>query len=150
MGDSSNSLALVLSIQEAGRVKMQPLFAYDLNSVAAANDPRGEVVKTKKNTLLPFTTLLMRQIYVDLVILSKVVPVTMGKTPLPPIQQSGGGLFLVEDAFNDETSSSISSTCLEQEWVQEQRRRRSWVYQGGLQNVFFLHTKQIFATKFDP
>ena len=46
MRDSSDILALVLSRQERGRVKMQPLFAYDLNA-PAANDPRGEVVKTK-------------------------------------------------------------------------------------------------------
>ena len=49
MRDSSNSLALVLSRQETGRVKMQPLFAYNLNATAAENDLRGEVVETKKN-----------------------------------------------------------------------------------------------------
>ena len=47
MRDSSDILALVLSRQERGRVKMQPLFAYDLNA-AAANDPRGEVVQKLK------------------------------------------------------------------------------------------------------
>ena len=93
----------------------------------------------------------MRHIYVELVILSKVVPVTMGKIPLPPIQRSGsGGVFLVEESFYDETSSSISSTSLEQEWVQEEGRRRSWVFQGELQNVFFLHTEHIFETKSGP
>ena len=41
--DSSDIMALVISRQGAGRGKIQPLFAYDMN--AAANDPRGEVVK---------------------------------------------------------------------------------------------------------
>ena len=43
--DSSDVMALVISRQGAARGKMQPLFAYHLNP--AANDPRGEVVKTK-------------------------------------------------------------------------------------------------------
>ena len=59
----------------------------------------------------------------------------MGKMPLPPIERTGSGVFLVEEAFNDEgrsfSSSPISSTGLEQQWVQEEEaRRRSWVYQG--------------------
>ena len=70
----------------------------------------------------------------ELIILSQVVPLTMGKMPLPPIQRGGSGVFLVEEVFNDElrsfSSSPISSTSLEQQWVQEEGRRRSWVYQG--------------------
>ena len=41
--DSSEIMALMISRQGAGRGKIQPLFAHDMN--AAANDPRGEVVK---------------------------------------------------------------------------------------------------------
>ena len=41
--DSSEIMALMISRQGAGRGKIQPLFAYDMN--AAANDPRGEVAK---------------------------------------------------------------------------------------------------------
>ena len=40
--DSSKIMALMISQQGAGRGKIQPLFAYDMN--AAANNPRGEVV----------------------------------------------------------------------------------------------------------
>ena len=56
------------------------------------------------------------------------VPLTMGKMPLPPIQRGGSGVFLVEEAFNDEGRSFSSSTSLEQQWVQEEARRRSWGY----------------------
>ena len=149
MRDSSDILALVLSRQETERVKMQPLFAYDLNA-AAANDPRGEVVKTKTSHFLLLQFLTWDKYRVGL-ILSKVVPLSMGKKPLPPIQRTGTGVFLVEEAFNDEglsfSSSSISSTSLEQEWIQEEGRRRSWVYQAELQNAIF-NTEQIVETPF--
>ena len=76
---------------------------------------------------------------IEIWLLLKVVPLTIGKRLLPPIKKNCNSIFLVEEALNDDlmsfSSSSISSTCLDQ--PQEKERRGSWVCQGrAVKNVW--------------